>query len=82
MLLRVDSQCHCAPREDKDSIEEAGMEQGAAQDTLTGRLVFAPSSPFIHTTDTVFSFSPLPALTCLHPPIPSASSFFLFFVVV
>lgn len=41
------------------------MEQGAAQDTLTDRPVFVPSPPFIHTTDTVFSFSPLPALSCL-----------------
>lgn len=64
MLLCVDSQCHCAQWEDKDSIEEAGMEQGA-QDTLTDRPVFVPSPPFIHTTDTVFSFSPLPALSCL-----------------
>lgn len=65
VLLCVDSQCHCAQWEDKDSIEEAGMEQGAAQDTLTDRPVFVPSPPFIHTTDTVFSFSPLPALSCL-----------------
>lgn len=65
MLLCVDSQCHCAQCEDKDSIEAGGMEQGAAQDTLTDRPVFVPSPPFIHTTDTVFSFSPLPALSCL-----------------
>lgn len=70
VLLRADSQCHCAPCEDKGRIEEAGTEQGAAQDTLTGRLVFVPSSPFTHTTDTVFSFSPLPALTCLRSPFP------------
>lgn len=61
----VDSQCHSAQWEDKDSIEEAGMEQGAAQDTLTDGPVFVPSPPFIHTTNTVFSFSPLPALSCL-----------------
>lgn len=30
VLLYVDSQCHCAPWEDKDSIEEAAMEQGVA----------------------------------------------------
>lgn len=65
VLLCVDSQCHCAHWEDKDSIEEAGMEQGAAQDTLTDWQVFVPSPPFTHTTDTVFSFSPLPALSCL-----------------
>lgn len=65
VLLCVDSQCHCAQWEDKDSIEEASMEQGAAQDTLTDRPVFVPSPPFTHTTDTVFSFSPLPALSCL-----------------
>lgn len=63
-MLYVDSQCHCAPWEDKDSIEEAGVEQRAAQDTLTDSPVFVPSPPFIHTTDTVFSFSPLPALSC------------------
>lgn len=60
----VNSQCHCAQWEDKDSIEEAGMEQ-RAQDTLTDWPVFVPIPPFIHTTDTVFSFSPLPALSCL-----------------
>lgn len=80
MLLRADSQCHCAPWLDKDSIEEADMERGAAQDTLTGQLVFVPSSPFIHTTDTVFSFSPLPALTCLHPPLPLPLLFPLFVI--
>ena len=83
VLQCVDSQCHCAQWEDKDSIEEAGMEQGAAQDTLTDRPTFVPSPPFIHTTDTVFSFSPLPALSCLAlflslqfplPPLPSSSS--------
>lgn len=42
-----------------------GGRQGAAQDTLTDRPVFVPSPPFMHTTDTVFSFSPLPALSCL-----------------
>lgn len=30
VLLYVDSQCHCVPWEDKDSIEEAAMEQGVA----------------------------------------------------
>lgn len=84
VLLCVDSQCHCAQWEDKDSIEEAGMEQGAAQDTLTDRPVFVPSPPFIRTTDTVFSFSPLPALSCLALflslpfPLPPLSFFFFF----
>lgn len=84
MLLCVDSQCHCAQWEDKDSIEEAGMEQGAAQDTLTDRPVFVPNPPFIHTTDTVFSFSPLPALSCLALflclpfPLPPLLLFFFF----
>lgn len=82
VLQCVDSQCHCAQWEDKDSIEEAGMEQGAAQDTLTDWAVFVPSSPFIHTTDSVFSFSPLPALSCLalvfSLPFPLPPLFFLF----
>lgn len=65
VLLCVHSQCHCVHCEDKDSIEETDMVQRAAQDTLTDLLAFVPSSPFIHTTATVFSVSPLPALFSL-----------------
>lgn len=82
VLLYVDSQCHCAPWEDKDSIEEAGMEQGVPQYTLTGRLVLCQVSLHTHNRHCV-QFLPTPSFVLCAPPpppIPSASSSFFFFL--
>ena len=78
VLLCVDSQCHSAQLEDKDCIEEAGMEQGAAQDTLTDRPVFVPSL-FLHTHNRhCVRFLPTPSFVLSGsvslPPTPSTSS--------